>query len=91
MSFKTLAIQKRTSEVWDILRFVKTEFGKFKSILIKTQKKIQEVNDTIDKATKSTEKMECKLKDVEQLPDAEVQYLEEPEDIMESDILYRKV
>jgi DNA recombination protein RmuC len=87
VGFKTLAIQKRTSEVWDILRSVKTEFGKFKTILLKTQKKIQEANDTLDKATKSTEKMERKLKDVEQLPDMEVQYLEEPENIIESDEL----
>lgn len=41
VGFKTLAIQKRTSEVWDILRSVKTEFGKFKTILLKTQKKIK--------------------------------------------------
>jgi len=52
MGFKTLAIEKRSSEVWNLLGAVKTEFGKFVEILEKTQKKLQEASNTIDTATK---------------------------------------
>ncbi|MGD1980590.1 MAG: DNA recombination protein RmuC, partial [Flavobacteriaceae bacterium] len=48
MGFKTLAIQKRSSEVWDILGAVKTEFSKFGGVLEKAQKKITEANKELD-------------------------------------------
>jgi len=65
MGFKTLAIEKRTSEVWKILNSVKNEFNKFGEILEKTQKKIREANDTIETATKATKKIERQLQQVE--------------------------
>jgi DNA recombination protein RmuC len=49
MGFKTLAIQKRSGEVWEILGAVKTEFDKFGSVLEATQRKIEQANDELDK------------------------------------------
>ena len=75
MGFRTLAIEKRSSEVWKILGAVKTEFGKFGEILDKTQKKLQEASNTIDEAAKSSRKIERQLKDVQLLPAAEQERL----------------
>ncbi len=71
MGFRTLAIEKRSSEVWNLLGAVKTEFGKFGEILEKTQKKLQEASNTIDDASKRTRAIERKLKDVQELPSSE--------------------
>ena len=68
MGFRTLAIEKRSSEVWSLLGTVKAEFGKFGDILEKTQKKLQEASNTIDDASKRTRVIERKLKDVQELP-----------------------
>ncbi|MFH1103058.1 MAG: DNA recombination protein RmuC [Pseudomonadota bacterium] len=68
MGFRTLAIEKHSSEVWEILGMVKTEFGKFGEILAKTKKKLQEAGDTIDQAEVRTRVIEKKLKDVQELP-----------------------
>ncbi|CCJ34125.1 DNA recombination protein RmuC [Caloramator australicus RC3] len=68
MGFRTLAIEKRSSEVWQILGAIKTEFGKFAEILEKTQKKLQEASNSIENATKKTRTIERKLKKVEELP-----------------------
>lgn len=65
MGFRTLAIEKRSSEVWSLLGAVKTEFGKFGEVLEKTQKKLQEASNTIDDASKRTRAIERKLKSVE--------------------------
>ena len=71
MGFKTLAIQKRSSEVWDILGAVKTEFGKFGGVLDKAQKKINEANRELDNLVGTrTRIMMSKLKKVEVLPSA---------------------
>ncbi|MDA3838060.1 MAG: DNA recombination protein RmuC [Candidatus Delongbacteria bacterium] len=67
MGFRTLAIEKRSSEVWEVLGAVKTEFGKFGDILEKTKKKLQEASNVIDKADVRTRAMERKLKDVQEL------------------------
>ena len=48
MGFRTLAIQQRSSEVWNLLAAVKTEFGKYGEVLGKVQKKLQEASNTID-------------------------------------------
>ncbi len=69
MGFKTLAIEKRSSEVWNLLSAVKTEFGKFVEILEKTQKKLQEASNTIDTATRKSRTIVRKLKDVQTCPD----------------------
>lgn len=68
MGFRTLAIEKRTSEVWEILGAVKTEFGKFGEILEKTRKKLSEATDVVDKAGVRSRAIERKLKDVQELP-----------------------
>ncbi len=68
MGFKTLAIEKRSSEVWDLLGAVKTEFGKFGGVLEKTKKKLQEASNVIDQAGVRTRAIEKHLKDVESLP-----------------------
>lgn len=72
MGFKTLAIQKRSSEVWQILGAVKTEFGKFGGVLEKAQKKINEANKELDSLVGTrTRMMLSKLKKVEELPASE--------------------
>ncbi|MCC6817718.1 MAG: DNA recombination protein RmuC [Bacteroidia bacterium] len=69
MGFRTLAIQKRSSEVWQILGAVKTEFGKFGEVLSKAQKKLNEANAEIDTLVGTrTKMMLSKLKQVEALP-----------------------
>lgn len=73
MGFRTLAIQKRSSEVWKLLGAVKTEFGKFGGVLEKTQKKLQEASRTIDSAATRTRAIERKLRTVEALPTQEAQ------------------
>lgn len=68
MGFRTLAIEKRSSEVWQVLGAVKTEFGKFGDILDKTQKKLQEASNTIDEASRRSRAIERKMKAVQELP-----------------------
>lgn len=68
MGFRTLAIEKRSSEVWKILSSVKTEFGKFGDVLEATQKKLQEASNKIEEATRSSRKIERQLKNVQELP-----------------------
>ncbi|MBK8108844.1 MAG: DNA recombination protein RmuC [Saprospiraceae bacterium] len=73
MGFRTLAIEKRSSEVWDLLGGVKTEFGKFGTVLEKTKKKLQEATNTIEQASVRSKAIERKLKNVQDLPSPEVQ------------------
>lgn len=68
MGFRTLAIEKRSSEVWEILGAVKTEFGNFGNILEKTKKKLQEATNVIDKAGSRSRVIERKLRTVQELP-----------------------
>ena len=72
MGFKTVAIEKRSSEVWSILATVKSEFVKFGDILDKTKKKLQEAGNTIDTASQKSRTIERKLKNVESLPEESV-------------------
>ena len=71
MGFRTLAIEKRSSEVWVLLGAVKTEFGKFGDILDKTQKKLSEASNTIETAARKSRTIERKLRDVQELPSGE--------------------
>jgi len=71
VGFRTLAIEKRSSEVWALLGAVKTEFEKFGDILEKTQKKLQEASNTIETAARKSRNIEKKLKGVQQLPSLE--------------------
>ena len=68
MGFRTLAIEKRSSEVWELLGVVKTEFSKFGNLLDRTNKKLQEISSTMDLASKKTRTIERKLRNVEALP-----------------------
>jgi len=69
MGFRTLAIERRSSEVWATLSAVKSEFGKFGDILDKTKKKLQEASNTIDSASRKSRTIERKLRKVEVLPE----------------------
>jgi DNA recombination protein RmuC len=81
MGFRTLAIEKRSSEVWNLLGAVKTEFGKFGDILDKTRKKLQEASNTIEDAARKSRSIGRKLKNVQELSvDDSAALLEEDED-----------
>lgn len=80
MGFRTLAIEKRSSEVWALLGAVKTEFGRFGEILDKTQKKLQEASNTIENAAKKSRTIQRKLRQVQELPVDEAVKLIEDED-----------
>ena len=68
MGFRTLAVQKRSSEVWKVLGAVKTEFGKFGDMLDKVKKKLDETGNTIEDAVHRSRQIERRLKKVEALP-----------------------
>ena len=68
MGFRTLAIEKRSSEVWEVLGGVKTEFGKFGDVLAKTKKKLKEASNTIGQAEVRTRAIERKLTKVQEIP-----------------------
>jgi len=71
MGFQTLAIEKRASEVWEVLAAVKTEFGKFGEVLDSLKKQLKTASRTIDKAEVRTRAMERRLRNVERLPESE--------------------
>ncbi len=77
MGFRTLAIERRSSEVWALLGAVKTEFGRFGDLLDKTQKKLQEASSTIENAARKSRTIEKKLRDVQALPSGEAVTLTE--------------
>ncbi|WP_049621036.1 DNA recombination protein RmuC [Frateuria defendens] len=79
MGFRTLAIEKRSSEVWQLLGTVKTEFGKFAGVLEKTRKKLTEASNVIDQAGVRTRAIERKLRAVESVPEASGQALPDAE------------
>jgi DNA recombination protein RmuC len=69
MGFRTLVLEKRSAEVWEVLGAVKTEFAKFGDVLVKTRKKLDEAGTTIDQAFVRTRAMERQLRKVESMPD----------------------
>jgi len=71
MGFRTVAIEKRSAEVWQTLGAVKTQFGKFSELLEGVQKKLQESANKIESAKTTSRSIERKLKDVEELPEKE--------------------
>jgi len=75
MGFRTLAIAKRSSEVWTLLGAVKTEFGKFGTVLEKTRKQLDTVRNSIDSAGQRTRAIERRLRSVETLPGEEAKQL----------------
>lgn len=71
MGFRTLALEKRSSEVWKVLSAVKTEFGKFGTVLAKTRDTLEKAARQIDEVQTRTRVMVRKLGDAEVLPDAQ--------------------
>lgn len=71
IGFRTLTIEKRSSEVWMLLGAIKTQFARFGDALEKTQKKLHEASSTIEEATKKSRTIERRLKDVEAFPISE--------------------
>lgn len=69
MGFRTVAIEQRSSEVWQVLGAVKTQFGKFGDLLDATKKKLMESANKIDSAAVTSRQIERKLKNVESLPE----------------------
>ena len=79
MGFKTLAIQKRSSEVWNVLGAVKTEFSRFEGVLTAAQRRIEQTSEELDKLIGvRTRKINSKLREVSELP------LNESQEILES-------
>jgi DNA recombination protein RmuC len=76
MGFRTLAIEKRSSEVWKVLGTVKSEFGKFGDVLLQTKRQLQSVANSIDAAEVRTRAIERSLREVESLPEPELPLLE---------------
>lgn len=82
MGFRTLAIQKRSSEVWNVLGAVKTEFATFNNVLIKAQERIEQTSQELDKLVGvRTRKINSKLRGVSELPIVESQQLIDTADI----------
>ena len=75
MGFRTLALEQRSVEVWEVLGAVKTEFAKFGEVLAKTKKKLDEASHSIDQAQTRANVMQRKLKSVEGLPTSRAQAL----------------
>jgi DNA recombination protein RmuC len=78
MGFRTLALEQRSSEVWQVLGAVKTEFGKFGEFVIKVRAQADSVVKTLDQAQTRTNMMSRALKKVEALPEAQTQALLPP-------------
>ncbi|HEV2095079.1 MAG TPA: DNA recombination protein RmuC, partial [Chthoniobacterales bacterium] len=68
MGFRTLAIQKRSSEVWNLLAAVKNEFGKFGDALTKVKDKLEQASSDMDKVAVRSRQITKRLRDVQQLP-----------------------
>ena len=71
MGFRTLAIQQRSSEVWQVLSAVKSEFEKFGGVLDKVHKKLEEAQKVVEEAGVRRRAMDTKLRSVEVLPEVE--------------------
>lgn len=75
MGFRSLAVEKRTSEIWDLLGAIKTQFGKFAEMLEATKKKLDSASEELAKTGNRSRQIEKKLKDVESLPESDSQKL----------------
>ena len=87
LGFRTLAIEKRSTEVWRVLGAVKTEFDRFGALLAKTKDKLLQVSNTLDEAGRKSTTIARKLRDVEALPEDEADRLltSEGSDVIELD------
>ncbi len=75
LGFKTVAIERRSMELWNLLAAFKTEFFRFADLLVKTQKKLSEATDTIESAAKKTRTIQRKLSGVEELSQSDTDTL----------------
>jgi DNA recombination protein RmuC len=75
MGFHSLAVEKRTSEIWELLGAVRTEFGKFGEVLEKTKEKLDQAGKEIERAGTRSRAIERKLRDVQTLPETKAQAL----------------
>ncbi|MCC6547668.1 DNA recombination protein RmuC [Candidatus Sumerlaeota bacterium] len=83
MGFRTLAIEKRSSEVWEVLSAVKTEFGKFEDVLNAVKKKLEDASNRIGDTERRSRAISRKLRSVEEMEEHQASALlagEEPED-----------
>lgn len=71
MGFRSLAIEKRTSEIWDLLGAVRTEFGKFGDVIQKTKEKIDAASREMESVGTRTRAIERKLRNVEEMPETQ--------------------
>lgn len=85
MGFRTLALERRSAEVWEVLGAVKTEFGRFGVFLEKATAQTETVLKTLGDAGKRTRQMNRALRDVEALPEAQAQLLLPPVDLADDD------
>ena len=83
MGFRTLAIQKETSKVWDLLGAVKNEFGKFGDVLEATKRKLESASSEIGKAETRSRAIERKLKNVDAMSVAKISESEQETDFLE--------
>jgi len=75
MGFRSLAVERRTSEIWDLLGAVRTEFGKFGDVLQKTKEKLDSASKEIDNAGTRSRAIERRLREVQTLPEGSAQKL----------------
>jgi DNA recombination protein RmuC len=80
MGFRTLALEKRSSEVWQLLGAVKTEFGKFGEVIDTLRRQIDAAANTIEKTGTRTRAIERKLRNVQELPPEQASMLLPPSD-----------
>ena len=73
MGFRTLAIERRSSEVWTVLAAVKTEFGKFGDVLDRVKRQLNSATNTLEQTEVRTRAMQRRLRSVEDLPEGESQ------------------
>ena len=78
MGFRTLTIEQRSSEVWQTLAEVRSEFTKFGTIIERVQKKLASASDEMDRARSKTKTIESRLRKVEELPNEAPPRIEEP-------------
>ena len=85
MGFRSLAIQKRSGEVWKVLGEVKTEFGKYGDLLDSVHKKLVHATDSMDDVRKRSRAIQRRLRNVQELPGAEAEILIEDKTISDAD------
>ena len=83
MGFRSLAIQKRSGEVWKVLGEIKTAFGKFGDILDAVHKRLEQATNQVDDARKKSKTIQNKLRSVEILPGASAEVLLEDKTMAE--------